>query len=186
MKLTEDELLDMIAAALGGDFDQLSADGQVVAATAVKWLGEEGNVNAVKLAKKLIDKCGASGNAYVYTKYKKNPQVQYLCLKLLDGKDGFRYLYSDTKKEATILKGTKEYKFTVGSTNVSFKDKSTDTMKKATVFQSDAYIDEAASKKYFEYAVEYFKDTDYAAGLNGSMMTEAEKLLNTFKGGGEE
>ena len=59
-------------------------------------------------------------------------------------------------------------------------------MKKATVFQSDAYIDEAASKKYFEYAVEYFKDTDYAAGLNSSMMTEAEKLLNTFKGGGEE
>ena len=186
MKLTEDELLDMIAAALGGDFDQLSADGQVVAATAVKWLGEEGNVNAVKLAKKLIDKFGANKNAYVYTKYKKNPQVQYLCLKLLDGKDGFRYLYSDTKKEATILKGTKEYKFTVGSTNVSFKDKSTDTMKKATVFQSDAYIDEAASKKYFEYAVEYFKDTDYAAGLNSSMMTEAEKLLNTFKGGGEE
>lgn len=186
MKLTEDELLDMITAALGSDFDQLNADGQVVAATAVKWLGEEGNVQATGLAKKLIDKCGANKNAYVYTKYKKNPQVQYLCLKLLDGKDGFRYLYSDTKKEATILKGTKEYKFTVGSTNVSFKDKSTDTMKKATVFQSDAYIDEAASKKYFEYAVEYFKDTDYAAGLNSSMMTEAEKLLNTFKGGGEE
>ena len=186
MKLTEDELLDMITAALGSDFDQLNADGQVVAATAVKWLGEEGNVQATGLAKKLIDKCGANKNAYVYTKYKKNPQVQYLCLKLLDGKDGFRYLYSDTKKEATILKGTKEYKFTVCSTNVSFKDKSTDTMKKATVFQSDAYIDEAASKKYFEYAVEYFKDTDYAAGLNSSMMTEAEKLLNTFKGGGEE
>lgn len=186
MKLTEDELLDMITAVLGSDFDQLNADGQVVAATAVKWLGEEGNVQATGLAKKLIDKCGANKNAYVYTKYKKNPQVQYLCLKLLDGKDGFRYLYSDTKKEATILKGTKEYKFTVGSTNVSFKDKSTDTMKKATVFQSDAYIDEAASKKYFEYAVEYFKDTDYAAGLNSSMMTKAEKLLNTFKGGGEE
>ena len=99
----------------------------------------------------------------------------------------FRLMKNNTPGNyAFILKGTKEYKFTVGSTNVSFKDKSTDTMKKATVFQSDAYIDEAASKKYFEYAVEYFKDTDYAAGLNSSMMTEAEKLLNTFKGGGEE
>ena len=185
LNMSRDELLGLLSELLGGEFGDLDADAQLIAAVAMKWLGEKGNHAATDLSISFINQCAKSKNPYVYNRLEGNSSAEYISLKTLGSATGFRYVYSDSRKEATLTKGAKVYRFKVGSAEVSYSDGSKDTMKSGIEFQKEPYVAEDASKQYFDCEAEYFDGNPNAGCMTSNMMTRAENLLDQIMGGTE-
>lgn len=179
LKLSENELLDLISKLLGSDFNSLDANGKVVAAVGVKWLGEEGNGNAKLLGQKLIEKCAEEKNRAVYDKYRGSTTMEYITIRAVGNCAGYRYVYHDSKKTAT-LSAKKVFSFTVGSSELKYSNGAKETMKAPVVFQADPYMCEDTAKQFFGCEAEYFEN-NYAACMTSSMMSKAKELLDGFK-----
>ena len=184
--MSERALLNAIEQVLGGSFDELDAEGKVAAATALDWLYDEySNVNAKKLAKQFITKCMSQRSPYVYTQLSGHPEAQYIPLSTIGNRSisSYRYVYSDSRQEATMTYGAKSYRFRVGAKVVTLTDGTEQEIKKYKVeFQNTPYIDEDTAKTYFNCEAEYIVDTKYGACLTTKVKEKADSLYEALTG----
>ncbi len=182
--LSEQVLLNAINEVFGASFDELDAKGRVAVAAGLDMLYDSySNVNAKTLAGQYISRCASQGSPYVYTKLSGHAETEYLSLATLGNRKAtsYRYVYSDSRQEATLTYGATSYSFRVGASVVELADgtqKSIDTYK--VEFQNVPYIDEATAKTYFACEAEYIAGTDYSACLTKSIKEKAEELYKTL------
>ncbi|MDD7641530.1 MAG: hypothetical protein PUK75_03450 [bacterium] len=184
--MSEMALLNAIEQVLGGSFDELDAEGKVAAATALDWLYDDySNVNAKALAKQFITKCMSQRSPYVYTQLSGHSEAQYIPLSTIGNRSisSYRYVYSDSRREATMTYGAKSYQFRVGANVVTLTDGTEQEIKKYKVeFQNTPYIDEDTAKTYFDCEAEYIVDTRYGACLTKKVKEKADSLYEALTG----
>ncbi len=185
-KMSEQALLNAIEQILGGSFDELDAEGRIAVAAALDRLYDNySNVNARKLAKQFITICVSERNPYAYTKLKNQSDTEYISLATIGTKpvSSYRYVYSDSRQEATMTYGARSYQFRVGAKVVGMSDGTEQEIKKYKVeFQNTPYIDEETAKTYFNCEAEYIIDTDYSACLTKQVKEKADMLYEALTG----
>lgn len=184
--MSEQALLNAIEQILGGSFDELDAEGRIAVAAALDRLYDNySNVNARKLAKQFITICVSEKNPYAYTKLKNQSDTEYISLATIGTKpvSSYRYVYSDSRQEATMTYGARSYQFRVGAKVVGMSDGTEQEIKKYKVeFQNTPYIDEETAKTYFNCEAEYIIDTDYSACLTKQVKEKADMLYEALTG----
>ena len=183
--MSETALLNAIEQILGGSFDELDAEGKIAASAALDRLFTDySNPNAKKLAARFITKCMSQGNIYAYTQLSGHTETEYIALSML-GKPvtSYRYVYNDSRQEATMTSGSRTLRFRVGAKVVVLTDGTEQEIKKYKVeFQNSPYIDENTAKTYFDCESEYIVDTRYAACLTKSIREKADALYKALTG----
>lgn len=183
--MSETALLNAIEQILGGSFDTLDAEGKIAASAALDRLFDDySNVNAKKLAARFITKCMSEGNIYAYTQLSGHTETEYIAISTLNKPvTPFRYVYSDTKREATMTRGSTTLRFRVGANVVILTDGTEQEIKNYKIeFQNSPYIDENTAKTYFDCESEYIADTRYAACLTKSIREKADALYKALTG----
>lgn len=180
-----DELIAMISQVFGGTFDSLSAENQIAAVAALEWLYEEyGNANAASLAQQYAGLSSRNGNPYVYTQLADHKEIRYLPLNVTARASGFRYVYSDSRQEATLTSARQTLRFRVGSSQVTKTDNTVEEIKNYKVeYQINTpYVDQNTAQKYFDCEAAYISNTDYGVCLNAKIRALADTLYQAFTG----
>lgn len=184
--MSESALLNAIEQILGGSFDELDAEGRIAASVALDRLYDNySNVNAKKLAAQFITRCMSERNPYAYTQLSGHAETEYIPLSTIGTKPitSYRYVYSDSRQEATMTYGAKSYQFRVGAKVVGLSDGTEQEIKNYKVeFQNTPYIDEATSMTYFDCEAEYIINTKYAACLTKNVKEKADTLYKALTG----
>ena len=135
------------------------------------------------MAKEYITQCKLNNHPYVYTQFKEQKQMQFLPIPVMADASGYRYVYSDSRREATLTKRATTYRFLVGSNQITFTDGTQAEMDTYKIeFQDTPYIDEVTAKQYFECEAEYIFNTNYGVCLTKEIKEAAEKLYEAFAG----
>ncbi len=178
-------LEDLIEERLGGAFDTLGGPDKAAVAAALDRLGEGGNQAARELAQEYLRQCIEENNRYVYKKLE-GQAGEYAPLDVTAYSTGYRYVYSDSRREATLTKRGAVYRFTVSGREVALKDQSTEQLSAKVEMQQTPYAAEQDIKKYFSCDAEYIEDSDYGVCLNPSMQKTVESILSPEEEGVEE
>lgn len=182
---TASELENMIAQAFGGAFDSLSAEQQLAVVAALEWLYEEyGNTNARTLAQQYAQSCSSAGNPYIYTQLSDVRDTKYAPLAVLAQASGYRYVYSDSKQEATLTAHGATLSFRVGSNKVTKTDGTVLEIKNYKVeYQNNLpYVDQDTAETYFSCKTVYVTDSSYGICLNKTAENLADTLYQVFTG----
>ncbi len=184
VNLSEEELFELLENLFGSSFEDMEAEGKIVAATVMNRIGQAGSSAASGLAQQLIQTCVTERNRYAYTKLSGSGQ-EYILISTLGKVTGYRYVYSDSLQEAILNAGSKTYHFYVGKTELLLPSGKTAQMDAAVKLSENlAYLPENAAKTYFECEAEYIDGSEYAACLTNSMKTQAESILEDMKSQG--
>lgn len=184
---SEEDLLAQLEVLMGGAFDSLAEGDKVIVISALNRFGTAGSEAGASLAKQLTLQCAEENNRYIYAQYSgsagqmANTAVSAATLGRVTG---YRYIYTASKKNATLSKRGKTYSFTVGSRELKFSDQSVEMMSDSTALQgSNVYLPQDAVSRYFDCTSEVITGTGYAFCLTDVMNTSADELLESLKGG---
>ena len=183
--MSETALLNAIEQVLGGSFDELNAEGKVAAAAALDRIYDDyRNVNAQRLASRFITKCMSARSPYVYKQLDGHLETEYIPLSTIGTRPitSYRYVYNDSRQEATLTYGAKTLCFRVGAKTVTLTDGTEQQIKYKVEFQNTPYIDEGTAKEYFECEAEYITGTKYGACLTKKVKEKADALYQALAG----
>lgn len=104
-----------------------------------------------------------SGNELVFETVAGASGAEYVPVKALGAACGYRYIWSDTYKTATLAMGTKFYAFSAFSDRAvrSQDGQESDILPESSKFQGSVYIDEGYAYQEFGYEAYYLGDTGY-------------------------
>ena len=123
-------------------------------------------------------------NKYFYAKYKdKTPK--FISMKTIGDVTDFRYFYDNSRKTATMTKGSNVYIFRANDINLE-RGSTNSKLKYSTKFSRFLYLDEDDAKDFFGCTCEYVDNTSYGVCLAGSMESKAGELLSAFSGDNNE
>ena len=184
--MSERALTNAIEQVLGESFNELDDDGKSAAIAAMNRLYDEyKNVNAKKLASSYISKSVSERSPYVYTQLTGHSEAEYIPLSLIGTKpiSSYRYVYSDSRQEATMTYGARSLRFRVGSDVVTLADGTQQKIKNYKVeFQNTPYIDENTAKTFFECEAEYITGTRYAICVTKKIKEQTDELYKELTG----
>ena len=181
--LQENALADLISDVTGIESDALSGTDLAAAIAALGRLGADGNRAAQEFAADLAYKLLAESGNGLYLQYEDSKTVEYVSLRTLAAYSGFRYIYSDTQRSATLAKGARAYKFQVGSAVITFFDGSIKALKTEVVFQGSPYVETAVAEDYFGCRAEYIPGTIFGVCMDAGTAEAADKLYDAFTRG---
>ncbi|MCI8669803.1 MAG: hypothetical protein HFI34_09850 [Lachnospiraceae bacterium] len=110
-------------------------------------------------AKKELD----SGNGRVFETVSGAAGAEYVPAKTLAAACGYRYIWNDSYKTATLALGTRYYAFTAFSDRAerSSDGEKSDILSHTCEFQGTVYIDDGYSYQEFGYEADYLGDSGY-------------------------
>ncbi len=181
---TEAELEALLQDTFGADFDSLSDADQASAIVGLYRLGQEGTGQASDMARAYLNRGIQAGNPYLYLKLK-GESVEYAPLKLIGDAVGYRYVYSDSKKEVTLTRKTDIYRFTVAGDQVSFRDGTGKALLAPVKTQEAPYLSKADANELFGCIAEYIENTDYGVLLSPKMEKGAQDFVLAAQEGEE-
>ena len=171
--------MDDLLSIIGRDLSELNMKELAYTTAALSRFSREGCRAAGTLASRCTEIGRETGNIYFYPKYKdRNPE--YISLKTLGEVSGYRYFYDNSRKEATMTKGSTVCIFRAGSDSVR-KGGTDGTLKYKTVFSKYPYISEEDSQDVFECSSDYVDATVYAVCLTKDLEKNADDLLKEFE-----
>ncbi len=129
-------------------------------------------------AKKLLN----SGNERVFETVSGTGEVEYVSVKTLALISGYRYIWNDSFKTATLALGTKYYAFTAFSDRVlrSSDTEEYDILSHANEFRGIVYIDNDYVYQEFGYEAYYLGDTGYAVLVNDEILELAAEICDVL------
>ena len=108
-----------------------------------------------------------------------------MSIKAIGYSAGYRYVYSDSRREATLTQKSKIFKFRMSGNEVELSDGSKKELKRPVRMQKLLYLSEVDASNLFECCAEYIQASDYAICLNGTLDKKAAEFCRTFQEGGE-
>ena len=179
------DLSSLIEDLFGVSFGDLLADDKAAVTAAADRIGEAGNPSASELAGNFLNQCLRESNAYVYEKLK-GQASEYIPLKTIAYATGYRYVYSDSKREATLSRKGKVFTFVVFGNEVVLKDKSKEQLTAKVQMQSLPYVARTDARKYFSCEAEYIESSNYGICLNEKMQRLVDEIIKAATEGEEE
>lgn len=139
---------------------------------------EEGEIDGLLAvqAKKELN----SGNERVFETVSGTAGVEYVSVKALAQASGYRYIWNDSFKTATLALGTKYYAFTAFSDRVvrSSDAESFDILSHANEFQGIVYVDDDYAFREFGYEAYYLGNTGYGVLVNDEILELAAEICD--------
>lgn len=179
----EEELTQLIEDELERTFDSMNDSQKAAAAAALDSLGQSGNQAAGALARRLVNEGIREGNPWFYQKLK-NESEEYLPLPLIASSTGYRYLYSDSRTEATLSKKRMVYRFTIHQGEVSLQDGQMEELHASVKVQDGIpYLSEEDARQYFSCEAVYIENTDYGICLGPKALAQMEALQAALQEG---
>lgn len=180
--LREGDIQAAIEAVFGDTFDNLDDVDKATVTAALNRVGQSGSRQAANLAQTFLNQCVNDGNAYVYQKLKRE-SAEYIPLRVIGLCCGYRYVYSDSKKEVTLTKKSNVYHFTVYSDQMALQDGSQEKLTASVKVQSIPYLAEEDAIACFQCQAEYIDNTDYGVALSAQMQKRAQELVDALQEG---
>ncbi len=180
--MSEADIRRILEDTLGTSFDDASQKDKAAATAAMNRLAQSGSRPAANLARIFLNQCVDESNPYVFLKLK-GEAAEHIPLRLIGTCCGYRYVYSDSKKEVTLTKKSKVYRFTVYSDQVVLQDGTEQQLSASVKVQTLPYLAEEDALLCFQCQAEYIDTTEYGVVLNGEMQKRVEELLAAFQEG---
>lgn len=183
--LTENEIRMLLRELLGSDFTGLGNKDKASALIAVNLYGEYTGSNAViLLAGSMAGEVYRDKIPYVYQKPDQQ-RPEYAPADALAKCIGYRYIFDDTGKEATLRRGAGFYRFRAADKTVLREEGITESMAYGAQFQRLLYLEEGYLYDTFQCQVEYIRQSDYGVIATQDMMEKAQELFEAMldKGG---
>ncbi len=180
--LSEGDIQAAIEAVFGDTFDNLSDADKAAAAAALNRVGQSGSRQAANLAQTFLNQCVKDGNAYIFQKLK-GESAEHIPLRLVGLCSGYRYVYSDSKKEVTLTKKSNICRFTVYSDRMVRQDGSEEKLTASVKVQNVPYLAEEDAIAHFQCQAEYIDTTDYGVALSAQMQKHVEELVDALQEG---
>lgn len=183
--LTENEIRMLLRELLGSDFTGLGNKDKASALIAVNLYGEYTGSNAViLLAGSMADEAYRDKIPYVYQKPDQQ-RPEYAPADALAKCIGYRYIFDDTGKEATLRRGAGFYRFRAADKTVLREEGITESMAYGAQFQRLLYLEEGYLYDTFQCQVEYIRQSDYGVIATQDMMAKAQELFEAMLEKGE-
>lgn len=180
--LSEADIHTGIQEIFGDAFDNLT-DGEKAAITAaMNQIGRAGSRRAADLARIFVNQCAQEGNGYVFQKFK-GDSAEHIPLRIVGLCSGYRYVYSDSRKEVTLSRKSNVYRFTVYRDQVVRQTGEKEKLTASVKVQSIPYLAEEDALQYFQCQAEYIDTTDYGVALSLEMQKRAEELVLALQEG---
>lgn len=183
--LTENEIRMLLRELLGSDFTGLGNKDKASALIAVNLYGEYTGSNAViLLAGSMAGEVYRDKIPYVYQKPDQQ-RPEYAPADALAKCIGYRYIFDDTGKEATLRRGARFYRFRAADQKVLREEGVTESMSYGAQFQRLLYLEEGYLYDTFQCQVEYIRQSDYGVIATQDMMAKAQELFEAMLEKGE-
>lgn len=183
--LTENEIRMLLRELLGSDFTGLGNKDKASALIAVNLYGEYTGSNAViLLAGSMAGEVYRDKIPYVYQKPDQQ-RPEYAPADALAKCIGYRYIFDDTGKEATLRRGAGFYRFRAADKTVLREEGITESMAYGAQFQRLLYLEEGYLYDTFQCQVEYIRQSDYGVIATQDMMAKAQELFEAMLEKGE-
>ena len=174
------DILATLKAVLGKELEDLNPSELAAAAAALSRFSRKGNVNAGVLARQVSELGKEKKNPYFYNQYKvKSPE--YISLKTIADATSFRYIYDDTKKQATLTQGSKAYIFKTGDGTMS-RGNGSENLKNKVVMSGVPYLSEDDANEYFVCTAEYIPDSSDAVCVTSNIASIADEIEKALEG----
>jgi hypothetical protein len=151
--LNRSQISQLVEQYFGGEFSDLRSNPQAQAAI-VQRLEETGEyLNSSVLLQQAYDYAAlmySQGNPYVYQKLK-NETAEYVSLENLSECMGYRYIFSDSTKQAILRSNDAYYSFSIFSREVQGENGATKDMGASAMFQNGLYIPADYVSETFQY-----------------------------------
>lgn len=178
--LNKDKIDKIIRETFGGDFSSISEKNQAIATVAISDYANY--INSSELQQVAVSYAAnmySSNNDYVYEAIK-DGAVEYIALENLALIKGFRYIYIDSLKEATLQNGYNFYKFHLFSSNVQRQDDAEVEMNSICKLKNTLQIPEEFAISEFDSYCQYIKSSNYAVVYTVEMKNDIDALFNKF------
>lgn len=178
--ITVDSIYAAVKDIMGHSFDLLDdrekAAVLVGVATYAQTIGSEVLLN---VASSMASKMYGDNNIYIYRQLQDEISV-YVSCEALAKVTGYRYIYSDTKKNVILQNGIEYYSFTAFDDVVGKRDAGSDSMPYPAKLQGTVYIpDEYVSQK-FRCDSYYIEKSVYAIIIPEDMTDEIMDFTSSF------
>lgn len=180
--LGEGDILAAIEAVFGETFDNLSDADKAVVTAALDRIGQSGSRQAANLAQTYLNQCERERNAYIFQKLQ-GESAEYIPLRLIGLCSGYRYVYSNSRKEVTLTKKSKVCRFTVYSDRMVRQDGAEEKLTTSVKVQNVPYLAEEDAIACFQCQAEYIDTTDYGVALSAQMQKRAKELVDALQEG---
>ncbi len=177
---SEDDILAAIQSMFGKGVEDMNADELAIVTAAVSRFGRTGNTEASELARGWAELMRSKDSKYLYNQYEANTP-RYISMKTIGECSAYRYFYDDTRRLATLTKGSNAYIFKAGQDSVTRAGQQ-EKLKYETVIQKYPYLSEEDASDLFDCHAEYVTNSGYAVCLTGPMEGKAKELLDTLTG----
>ena len=178
--LNMDDLLKIIANHYGKDAYSLDSSDAISAIIALDNYGYDYNDdNALDLAKYLAEYYKNKKNKYIYEQLKNPSSPEYISAKTIGLVSGYRYVYDNSKKLVDLAKGSRDYKYTAFSSDMTFNGSLVE-MDYEAKYQSTIYLHEDYCNDTFGLTAEYLEKSDLAVCATAEMLNEALELYDKF------
>lgn len=183
--LTQNEIHRLLRELLGSDYTSLGNKDKASALIAVNLYGEYTGSNAVMLlAGSMAGEAYRDKSPYVYQKPDQQ-RPEYAPADALAKCIGYRYIFDDTGKEATLRRGARFYRFRAADQKVLREEGITESMSYGAQFQSLLYLEEGYLYDTFQCQVEYIRQSEYGVIATQDMMETAQELFEAMLEKGE-
>jgi hypothetical protein len=127
------------------------------------------------------------GNPLIFIRVE-DPSLEFLPMQVISSYTGFRYLWNENLKKATLADSSSYYEFTAFDTRVvrNRQEDKTEDMTTAAAFQSTIHIGEDYTLVHFGCEAVYLTGTKYGVLSDGDINDKAEELVQAFLEKGEE
>ena len=180
--LNEGDIRAAIEAVFGDTFDNLSDADKAAAAAALNRIGQSGSRQAANLAQTYLNQCLTEGNGYIFQKLQ-GESGEFIPLRLIGLCSGYRYVYSDSRKEVTLTKKSNVCRFTVYSDRMVRQDGSEEKLTASVKVQNLPYLAEEDAIAFFRCQAEYIDTTDYGVALSAQMQKHVQELVDALQEG---
>ncbi|MDE5587906.1 MAG: hypothetical protein K2J60_02030 [Acetatifactor sp.] len=180
--LSEGDIRAAIEAVFGDTFDNLSDADKAAAAAALNRIGQSGSRQAANLAQIYLNQCLTEGNGYIFQKLQ-GESGEFIPLRLIGLCSGYRYVYSDSRREVTLTKKSNVCRFTAYSDRMARQDGSEEKLTASVKVQNVPYLAEEDAIAFFRCQAEYIDTTDYGVALSAQMQKRVQELVDALQEG---
>jgi hypothetical protein len=174
--MSQSAVLSLIEDYFGDSFYSLDNEKQTAAVLGIQEIGVYLNSSQLlETAAVLATRMYSSDNPYAFERLK-NETMEYIPLENLAKCLNYRYVYSDSLKQATLQKGANYYYFDIFSKNVRREGDAASEMEAATKFQGSLYVPADYVRTTFNCGFYSVTESQYAIIYTG----EIESLGTEF------
>lgn len=180
-RLSEEQLRDLLAEYLDGEFGVLERDRAGALIALSRYAEDSHHEAAGRLAVSMADRFAARGNPYLYPKYEKETAV-CVSLQTVGEIFGYRYLFDDVHRTVTLQKAGEYYIFTAGDTLYEFTEGTTGKLAKEPVVKGGLYLGSGDGERIFACGGYYVPGSIHAVAETAEMEPVIEEIYNRLMG----